>query len=54
MSRQRRAVGIIRVSRVAGREEEAFASPAMQRERIEAACARDGLRLLGSKARNWT
>jgi DNA invertase Pin-like site-specific DNA recombinase len=44
--RARRAVGIIRVSRVNGREGESFASPAEQRDRIEAACERDGLVLV--------
>jgi site-specific DNA recombinase len=42
----RRAVGVIRVSRVGDREGENFASPREQRERIEAACERDGLRLV--------
>jgi site-specific DNA recombinase len=42
----RQAVGIIRVSRVKGREGDSFASPVEQRERIEAACERDGLELL--------
>ncbi len=42
----RRAIGIIRVSRVSGREGESFASPDEQRQRIEAECARDGLDLL--------
>jgi DNA invertase Pin-like site-specific DNA recombinase len=40
------AVGIVRVSRSGGREGESFASPAEQRQRIEAACERDGLELL--------
>jgi site-specific DNA recombinase len=43
---QRRAVGIVRVSRVSGREGESFASPDEQRQRIEAECKRDGLELL--------
>jgi site-specific DNA recombinase len=43
---QRRAIGIVRVSRVSGREGESFASPDEQRQRIEAACARDGLKLV--------
>jgi site-specific DNA recombinase len=43
---QRRAIGIIRVSRVSGREGESFASPGEQRQRIEAECERDGLELL--------
>lgn len=42
----RRAIGIIRVSRVSGREGESFASPDEQRQRIEAECDRDGLDLL--------
>jgi site-specific DNA recombinase len=42
----RRAIGIVRVSRVNGREGESFASPNEQRQRIEQACERDGLRLL--------
>lgn len=45
-SSHRRAIGIVRVSQVAGRQGESFASPAEQRERIEAACERDGLELL--------
>jgi DNA invertase Pin-like site-specific DNA recombinase len=50
MTKQRRAIGIIRVSQVAGREGESFASPAEQRERIEAACERDGMRLVEAPA----
>ncbi|HTQ67262.1 MAG TPA: recombinase family protein [Solirubrobacteraceae bacterium] len=46
MQRKRRAIGIIRVSRVNGREGESFASPGEQRDRLEAACERDGLELL--------
>ena len=42
----RRAIGIVRVSEVRGREGESFASPAEQRERIEAVCEREGLRPL--------
>jgi site-specific DNA recombinase len=42
----RRAIGIVRVSQVGGREGDSFASPTEQRERIEAACERDDLRLL--------
>jgi hypothetical protein len=42
----RRAIVIIRVSQVGGREGESFASPGEQRERIEAACERDGLVLV--------
>ena len=45
-SPQRRAIGIIRVSQVGGREGERFVSPDEQRERIEAACERDGLALV--------
>src|SRR3954454_3467570 len=43
---QRRAIGIVRVSQTKGREGERFVSPEEQRERIEAACQRDGLALL--------
>lgn len=42
----KRAIGIIRVSQVHGRQGESFASPDEQRERIRAACERDGLRLI--------
>jgi DNA invertase Pin-like site-specific DNA recombinase len=42
----RRAIGIVRVSEVGGREGNSFASPTEQRDRIEDACERDGLRLL--------
>jgi DNA invertase Pin-like site-specific DNA recombinase len=42
----KRAIGIIRVSQVNGRVGESFASPDEQRERIRAACERDGLRLI--------
>jgi DNA invertase Pin-like site-specific DNA recombinase len=45
-TKQRRAIGIVRVSQVGKREGESFASPDEQRERIEAACERDGMRLL--------
>jgi site-specific DNA recombinase len=38
----RRAIGIVRVSQTKSREGESFASPIEQRERIEAACERDG------------
>jgi site-specific DNA recombinase len=41
-----KAIGIIRVSRVKGRDGESFASPKEQRERIESACEREGLKLL--------
>ena len=43
---QRQAIGIVRVSRVSGRDGESFASPDEQRQRIEAECERDGLELL--------
>ena len=43
---QRRAIGIVRVSRVSGREGESFASPDEQRQRIEVECERAGLDLL--------
>jgi DNA invertase Pin-like site-specific DNA recombinase len=39
----RRAVGVVRVSRVGDRDGEGFVSPAEQRERIAAASKRDGL-----------
>lgn len=42
----KRAIGIVRVSQTKGREGERFVSPEEQRERLEAACARDGLTLL--------
>jgi DNA invertase Pin-like site-specific DNA recombinase len=42
----RRAIGIVRVSQVGGRDGDSFASPAEQRDRIQAACNRDGLQLL--------
>jgi site-specific DNA recombinase len=42
----RRAIGIVRVSVVGGREGESFASPAEQRERIEAACKAQSMRLV--------
>lgn len=41
-----RAVGIVRVSERGEREGESFRSPSEQRERIEAACERDGLELI--------
>ncbi len=40
-SATRRAIGIVRVSQVKGREGESFASPGQQRDRIRAACERD-------------
>jgi site-specific DNA recombinase len=42
----RRAVGVVRVSRVGDRDGERFVSPSEQRERIRAACERDGLELV--------
>src|SRR4051812_8747118 len=45
-AKARRAIGIVRVSQVNGREGDSFASPAEQRERIRAACDRDNLRLV--------
>jgi site-specific DNA recombinase len=41
----RRAVGVVRVSRVGGRDGEQFVSPSEQAERIRAACERDDLTL---------
>jgi DNA invertase Pin-like site-specific DNA recombinase len=46
MVRQRNAIGIVRVSQVGDRAGASFASPKEQRERIEAACKRDGLQLV--------
>lgn len=43
---KRRAIGIVRVSRVGDREGERFVSPSEQRERIASACERDGMQLL--------
>lgn len=43
-----RAVGVVRISRVGGRDGERFASPREQAERIRAACARDDLDLLAT------
>jgi site-specific DNA recombinase len=43
---KQRYVGIVRVSEVGGREGERFVSSDQQRERIEAACDRDGGRLI--------
>jgi DNA invertase Pin-like site-specific DNA recombinase len=45
-TKQRRAIGIVRVSEVGNREGESFTSPDTQRERIEAACERDRMKLL--------
>jgi DNA invertase Pin-like site-specific DNA recombinase len=42
----RRAIGIVRVSQVAGREGESFASPDIQADRIRTECDREGLTLL--------
>jgi len=42
----RRAVGIVRVSQVGGREGDRFVSPAQQRERIVNACEANGLQLV--------
>ena len=42
----RRAVGVVRVSRVGDRSGEQFVSPTEQAERIRSACARDGLKLV--------
>lgn len=41
-----RAIGIVRVSQVAGREGDSFASPSTQADRIKQACERDDLELL--------
>lgn len=41
-----RAIGIVRVSRVAGRDGDSFASPSEQADRIRAAAQRDNLTLL--------
>src|SRR5262245_60817826 len=42
----RRAVGVVRISRVGDRDGDRFVSPSEQRERIASACERDGLQLL--------
>lgn len=42
----RRAIAIVRVSQVAGREGDTFASPTIQRDRIQAECARASLELV--------
>lgn len=42
----KRAIGVVRVSRVGDREGERFVSPSEQAERIRAACERDGLTLV--------
>lgn len=44
----RRAVGIVRVSQVNGREGDSFVSPREQADRIREACERDGLRLVSA------
>lgn len=46
MPEQRTAIGIVRVSQVGDRAGESFATVKEQRERIEAACKRDGLQLV--------
>ncbi len=43
---RRRAIGIVRVSQLSGRDGERFVSPDEQRERIRAVCERDGLELI--------
>jgi site-specific DNA recombinase len=43
---KRRALGLVRVSQVAGREGDSFASPVTQRNRIEAECERQGFDLI--------
>jgi DNA invertase Pin-like site-specific DNA recombinase len=43
---KRRAVGVVRVSRVGDRNGERFVSPSEQAERIRFACDRDGLKLI--------
>jgi len=45
-SRTRRAIGIVSVSQINGREGESFASPGEQADRIRSACARDDLTLV--------
>ena len=45
-AKQRRAIGIVRVSRVGGRDGESFTSPDEQRQRIESECEREGLQLI--------
>lgn len=42
----KRAVGVVRVSRVGGRDGEQFVSPSEQAQRIAAACERDGMTLV--------
>jgi DNA invertase Pin-like site-specific DNA recombinase len=43
---KQRAVGIIRVSKVGGRDSERFVSPDDQRQRIKALCKREGFKLV--------
>lgn len=45
-SSTRRAVGIVRVSRVGSRSGETFVSPGEQKRRIEDACSREGFKLI--------
>lgn len=45
-SSSRRAVGVVRVSRVGQRDGERFVSPSEQAERIRTACERDGVELV--------
>lgn len=45
-AKTKRAVGIVRVSQVNGREGESFASPGEQRQRIATACESDGIDLV--------
>ena len=42
----RRAIGVVRISRVGDRDGERFVSPTEQRERIQTACERDALELV--------
>jgi len=42
----KKAIGIVRVSQVAGREGDSFASPTDQRQHIEETCQREGLKLV--------
>ena len=44
----KRAIGIVRVSRVNGREGNRFLSPEIQRERIRQSCERHGLKLVAT------
>lgn len=46
---KRRALGVVRVSRVGDRGGDRFVSPSEQRERIAAACERDGLELVDTE-----